>query len=78
MYRYYLLFALLLSNVAQAQSITSQTDSLGYTHYNGKNVTGLAKTDSLGQKHSDWTIGNKRLTCLEKTDSTGFRRMTCH
>jgi|KBSMisStaDraftv2_1062788.scaffolds.fasta_scaffold509049_2 hypothetical protein len=73
-----LLIALLFGSSAQAQSITSRTDSLGYTHYDGKNVTGLSKTDSLGYKHSDWNINNKRITCLEKTDSTGFRRMTCH
>ena len=73
-----IILLLVSCSIAHAESLTSQTDSLGYTHYNGKNITGLSHTDSLGYKHSDWTVGNRRIQCLENTDRTGFRRLSCH
>lgn len=87
--RYYMaagavLLALLLGSMgATAQSITSKSDSIGYTHYSGntksgERVVGLSKRNSIGQVMSDWSVGNKRSHCLTTTNSIGVTRTNCH
>jgi hypothetical protein len=68
---------------ATAQRITSKTDSLGYTHYNGSNrdgqsFSGTSKTDSLGYTHSQFNDGGRSVNCTSKKDSLGYTRTDCH
>jgi len=60
------------------KTITSKTDSLGYTRYSGPGITGTAKTDSLGYTRSEWNDHGKRSSCVSKTDSLGYTRTACH
>jgi len=68
---------LLLTTAAHADSYTSKKDSLGYTHYSGKNFTGLSKTDSLGYTHSEFNRNGHRTQCTSKTDTLGYTHTDC-
>ena len=87
MFRFSLLVAtIVVGNITgpvMGQSITSRKDSLGQTHFDGRDssgnrFSGLSRTDSIGQTHTSIRQGNRQLECIGRTDSIGITKQDCH